>query len=128
MGYTESDTEVPDVKVFSAENGVKKLVDVKVDHDLKVEVGRDVKVDVDSKSITRISRKIKTEAKTEMKTDDQLVKSEAWEPHNWRDQLRAIQEMRKERDAPVDTMGCERCHDHDALPQIQRRVVFSTAS
>jgi len=32
--------------------------------------------------------------------------------------------MRKDRDAPVDTMGCERCHDHDALPHIQRYQIL----
>ena len=53
-------------------------------------------------------------------TGDELVKREVWEPRNWRDQLRGIREMRKNRDAPVDTMGCERCHDHDALPHVQR--------
>ena len=53
-------------------------------------------------------------------TGDELVKREVWEPPNWRDQLRGIREMRKNRDAPVDTMGCERCHDHDALPHVQR--------
>lgn len=60
-----------------------------------------------------------------VKEDEETkVKRESWEPPNWRDQLRGIQEMRKAKDAPVDTMGCERCHDHDALPQIQRYQIL----
>ena len=30
---------------------------------------------------------------------------------DWRGQLAAIRRMRERRDAPVDTMGCSRCHD-----------------
>ena len=60
---------------------------------------------------------VKVEPKAEV---GQSIKSELWEPPNWREQLDGIREMRKNRDAPVDTMGCERCHDHDALPQVQR--------
>ena len=50
------------------------------------------------------------------------VKSEVWQPPNWVEQLEGIREMRKNRDAPVDTMGCERCHDHDAIASVQRFV------
>ena len=32
-----------------------------------------------------------------------------WEPNNWRDQFENIRIMRKDKSAPVDTMGCERC-------------------
>jgi len=32
-----------------------------------------------------------------------------WEPANWKDQFENIRLMRKDKDAPVDTMGCERC-------------------
>jgi hypothetical protein len=47
------------------------------------------------------------------------IKEEKWSPVLWREQLESIREMRKHRDAPVDTMGCERCHDHDAEPQVK---------
>ena len=32
-----------------------------------------------------------------------------WEPKNWKEQFEHIRLMRKAKDAPVDTMGCERC-------------------
>ena len=38
--------------------------------------------------------------------DDQAnIKKNRWEPPDWRTQLQNINEMRKKRDAPVDTMG-----------------------
>lgn len=35
-------------------------------------------------------------------------------PANWETVYANIQEMRKDRTAAVDTMGCERCHDDNA--------------
>jgi len=113
VGYpsVESEvSEVSDVKVFDDEVDVKPLVAAEVD----VENTADLK----SETIGRKKIKIKLE------TGDSIVKSEVWEPQNWRDQLKGIQQMRKDRDAPVDTMGCERCHDHDALPHIQRYQIL----
>lgn len=34
---------------------------------------------------------------------------EKWEPNNWEQQLFNIRKMREAMDAPVDTMGCEKC-------------------
>lgn len=42
------------------------------------------------------------------------VKTERWEPPDWKKQLRFIREMRSGRDAPVDNMGAEKCYDTDA--------------
>lgn len=39
---------------------------------------------------------------------------EKWMPQNWSQVLANIREMRKDRSAPVDTMGCHKCSDHDA--------------
>ena len=44
-------------------------------------------------------------------------KKEKWQPENWMEMLNNIQEMRKSADAPVDTMGCEKCMDNDAKPE-----------
>lgn len=54
--------------------------------------------------------KVKTEASA---SDDSASpeKQSKWEPKNWRELLANIREMRKDRTAPVDTMGCEKCHD-----------------
>ena len=46
------------------------------------------------------------------------VKKEKWEPPGWRTQLENINEMRKNRDAPVDSMGCDDISDALASPQV----------
>lgn len=38
----------------------------------------------------------------------------AWTPTNWEKILTNIREMRKHRDAPVDTMGCHKCSEVNA--------------
>lgn len=42
------------------------------------------------------------------------VKTEHWEPPNWKEQLDRIREMRSSRDAPVDNMGAATCYDTEA--------------
>lgn len=42
---------------------------------------------------------------------DKPVKTEHWEPPDWKKQLGYIREMRSGRDAPVDSMGAEKCYD-----------------
>lgn len=42
------------------------------------------------------------------------VKTEHWEPPEWKKQLGFIREMRSSRDAPVDNMGAEKCYDTEA--------------
>lgn len=44
----------------------------------------------------------------------------SWCPENWRQVYDNICEMRADRTAPVDSMGCERAHDKNASPAIQR--------
>lgn len=39
-------------------------------------------------------------------------------PCNWEQVLDNVREMRKDADAPVDSMGCNKCHDDDALPKV----------
>lgn len=41
-------------------------------------------------------------------------------PANWKIVYANILEMRKDKTAPVDSMGCERAHDLDAEPKVQR--------
>lgn len=50
---------------------------------------------------------------------DEATKRSKWEPQHWRDQLDNIYEMRKDRDAAVDTMGCDRISDIHAVPQVE---------
>ncbi|XP_048967464.1 endonuclease III-like protein 1 isoform X9 [Canis lupus dingo] len=40
-----------------------------------------------------------------------------WEPQDWRQQLENIRTMRSGKDAPVDWLGVEHCHDPSAPPK-----------
>ncbi|XP_046389730.1 endonuclease III-like protein 1 [Ischnura elegans] len=46
------------------------------------------------------------------------------EPVNWVKTLNNIREMRKSRDAPVDSMGCDKCSDETARPEVVRYHVL----
>jgi hypothetical protein len=43
-----------------------------------------------------------------------------WVPDEWEQVLRNIKEMRKNFDAPVDTMGCDHCQDETATPEVRQ--------
>jgi len=47
-------------------------------------------------------------------------KIDFYEPENWNLVYNNILEMRKDLTAPVDSMGCERAHDENAEPKVQR--------
>ncbi|KAL5018429.1 hypothetical protein ScPMuIL_004151 [Solemya velum] len=47
-----------------------------------------------------------------------------WEPLMWEEQYRHIVMMRKRRDAPVDTMGCDVISDTNAQPEVYRYQVL----
>lgn len=48
------------------------------------------------------------------------TKKDKWEPDNWMQVLNNIRKMRKSGDAPVDTMGCDKCMDDDAVPEVKK--------
>ncbi|XP_049799165.1 endonuclease III-like protein 1 isoform X2 [Schistocerca nitens] len=52
--------------------------------------------------------------------DADQAKKGKWEPQNWQQILTNIREMRKNRDAPVDDMGCDKCMDEEADPEVMR--------
>uniref|UniRef100_A0A8C4F939 Endonuclease III-like protein 1 n=1 Tax=Dicentrarchus labrax TaxID=13489 RepID=A0A8C4F939_DICLA len=64
--------------------------------------------------------------KVEYDKDDGVtpVKTEHWEPLDWKKQLGYIREMRHSRDAPVDKMGAEKCYDTEAPAQVRRFQVL----
>lgn len=55
----------------------------------------------------------------ESRTAETGSKKLKWEPKNWLEVLNNIREMRKQRDAPVDTMGCDKCADESARPEVR---------
>lgn len=62
----------------------------------------------------------------EYDTDEGItpVKTEHWEPPDWKKQLGYIREMRSGRDAPVDNMGAEKCYDTEAPAHVRRFQVL----
>ncbi|XP_028137268.2 endonuclease III-like protein 1 [Diabrotica virgifera virgifera] len=48
------------------------------------------------------------------------VKKNKRMPENWEQVLANLKEMRKHSDAPVDSMGCDKCHDENAPPNVMR--------
>ena len=58
-------------------------------------------------------------------TKSPTAKKDKWQPSLWKQQLLNIYEMRRCRDAPVDTMGCDRISDQNAEPKVL--VVFRVA-
>uniref|UniRef100_A0A8C4ZCW2 Endonuclease III-like protein 1 n=1 Tax=Gadus morhua TaxID=8049 RepID=A0A8C4ZCW2_GADMO len=60
----------------------------------------------------------------EEREGDPAVKTERWEPPDWRIQLAHIREMRRSRDAPVDHMGAETCYEPGAPAPVRRFQVL----
>ena len=72
--------------------------------------------------LSNVRRKLdKTETEVNVHGDDEersVDKKGKWEPSAWRSALENIREMRKSRDAPVDTMGCDVISDSRASPEV----------
>ena len=47
-----------------------------------------------------------------------------WMPANWKLQWDNIFEMRKARNAPVDSMGCDVISDRDATPEVEKNIIY----
>ncbi|XP_072240387.1 endonuclease III-like protein 1 [Leuresthes tenuis] len=64
--------------------------------------------------------------KVEYDKDDGVshMKTERWEPPDWKKQLGFIREMRSNRDAPVDNMGAEKSYDTEAPAHVRRFQVL----
>ena len=56
-------------------------------------------------------KKTEDVAAKKRKKDTSIAQGSTWQPLNWREQLVNIREMRKTRDAPVDSQGCEKTAD-----------------
>ncbi|XP_042283596.1 endonuclease III-like protein 1 [Thunnus maccoyii] len=71
-------------------------------------------------------RRRRRQLKVEYDDDDGVlpVKTEHWEPPEWKKQLGFIREMRSSRDAPVDQMGAEKCYDTEAPAHVRRFQVL----
>ncbi|KAK8729213.1 hypothetical protein OTU49_008679 [Cherax quadricarinatus] len=56
--------------------------------------------------------------------DEEKALQSRWEPPHWQEVLKNIRQMRAARDAPVDSMGAQKCTDVDAQPEIYRFQVL----
>lgn len=64
------------------------------------------------------SRAPKAPRKTRKLDVEYEEEKEAWRPVHWEEQLKNIEKMRSAKDAPVDTMGCERIADPEMDPPV----------
>ncbi|XP_066903113.1 endonuclease III-like protein 1 [Halyomorpha halys] len=69
-------------------------------------------------------RKRKKPIKVSYTGDNDVTKKDKWEPANWSLVLDNIREMRKDMDAPVDTMGCDVNYDLNLTPEVRRYHVL----
>ena len=67
------------------------------------------------------TRKLKMLQPKSVKKDTSTAQTQGstWQPPNWREQLANIREMRKTRDAPVDSQGCEKTADESQSPEVR---------
>lgn len=61
------------------------------------------------------TKEIKSET---VKIEKDLFKKGKWVPENWEQVLVNLREMRKDHNAPVDKMGCDKCMDESAPDQV----------
>ncbi|CAD5124098.1 DgyrCDS12400 [Dimorphilus gyrociliatus] len=89
------------------------------------EIGEDSKYFVKSTK-TRGKGKVKKEKRTSSEAENHEIdlKKEKWEPENWKIHIKNIEKMRSEREAPVDTMGCDAVGDKKAEGHVYRYQVL----
>ena len=70
---------------------------------------------------SRDDKKTEDVAAKKRKKDTSTAQTQGstWQPPNWREQLANIREMRKTRDAPVDSQGCEKTADESQSPEVR---------
>ncbi|XP_043945128.1 endonuclease III-like protein 1 isoform X2 [Protopterus annectens] len=91
-------------------------------HTGQAEIGRAIPSRVGLKQKRNL--KIEYECRSAEHSEKSDPKVPKWEPRNWKEHLNNIREMRKNKDAPVDHMGAEKCFDKDADPPVMRYQVL----
>lgn len=126
-----SENEIKSEKPLSKPR--KKRDHVKLEHEPESSKIKEELVDNDG---CELPFKIKKEPEDNMeesrlsetdKKDIKLIKSEKDEkfhkmPLNWEVVLNNLREMRKNFDAPVDSMGCSKCHDENAPAKVSKTL------
>ena len=60
--------------------------------------------------------------KKDCNEDIEDIHKSLWKPDNWETVLENVRLMRRNRDAPVDSMGAEKCADQDAPPKVNIEI------
>jgi hypothetical protein len=127
---------------FRTRKQLSSQVNAEAGVDEKAEASRDNELPI-SKEVTTRGKNVKrqhvsmayedfvkneSERKEDTKYGDSgTVKTEnkkfKWEPKNWSEVLNNMREMRKQRDAPVDSMGCDKCADESAAPEVRYMLI-----
>lgn len=119
----------------STKTGAKKRLPIKIEYDVTED-----KINIESTTATSAvktqSQNVKeSSALKDVKTEECEKKAESieesadsknvkdekrWMPPNWETILENVKEMRKNKTAPVDDMGCHKCADPNASPSVSR--------
>lgn len=75
-----------------------------------------IKVEYDEENPSPSKRKYQ---QYQCKAETEKYESNDKMPLNWETVLYNLREMRKDFDAPVDSMGCNKCHDEKASPKVK---------
>lgn len=115
--------------VGSKKANERKHIKIESDENRKPTTSIEIKQEIedDSKSVKQgTKRKSNDKKPIAIKTEgtecvpESNEKQTKWEPNNWQQLLANIREMRKERNAPVDTMGCDKCYDENSDEKTKR--------
>lgn len=92
----------------------------------KINHGKEEPTSTDDDALSKVNLDVSTNAVKKSPKRNKItieydtdVKREKWEPQNWAETLANIREMRKNGDAPVDSMGCDKCMDEVAPPEVK---------
>ncbi|CAH0564282.1 unnamed protein product [Brassicogethes aeneus] len=111
-----TDTELGK-ELVAADNNLENAVKIKLEP--KVENSQNIKENIDNKlKISKLKRE-HIEIKYEEPTTSKIKQGDG-KPYNWELILKNLREMRKNADAPVDKMGCDKCSDEEASPKVIR--------
>lgn len=103
--------EPQELNTAEIENDLPNSVEIKkeiCEAEFITENNENVKAELNEEKIDVKNIKIKKKLKLDEK------------PYNWEKILENLREMRKNFDAPVDSMGCDKCMDDSAEPKVSR--------
>ncbi|KAF7266579.1 hypothetical protein GWI33_020087 [Rhynchophorus ferrugineus] len=84
-------------------------------------VHKDININTSSKTIEKdIEKKNSKRQHVKIEYEASASKMNKVMPGDWETVLENLREMRKNFNAPVDSMGCDKCQDENAVPEVMR--------